>query len=416
LRQAGIRAIQEGDMGEPERGSKAAGDDHASSSAHASERAKPLRRDVRDEGVLAAAGTVLGASLDVATTARDFATFIVQTARLADACTVDVLRTNAVTQRHVATLSTVESSDAPDAELPVRPSMQESDGKVIVRLPLATRGRTLGALTAIGPEGRRLVDADLALLDELGKRAAVALENATAYADARTALRRRDEVLIAVSHDLRAPLTGLLINSMRLLRAIDAEGASYSSRKLADSIKRSADRLRHFVQEVLDVERIEGGALSIQKRHLDPAALVGEVLEIYAPLASEKSLTLAVDVRHHRSFPCDRERFLQVLGNLVGNAIKFTAAGGTVTIDVETKDKDVLFRVRDTGAGIPEGQLSHVFERLFRARTSEANAEGIGLGLAIAKGIVEAHGGTIWAESTVGVGSTFCFTLPAQAS
>jgi signal transduction histidine kinase len=399
-------------MGEPERGcgSKSV-DEPAPSPSHASERAKPLRRDVRDD-VLAAAGNVLGTSLDLAVTARDLAIFIVQTTRLADVCMVDVLRPHAVALRHVATTTAVESSEAPDADVPPRPVMQELEGKTTVRLPLSVRGRSVGAMTLVTADGRRISDADLALVDELGRRAAIAIDNALAHAEARTALRRRDEVLVAVSHDLRAPLTGLLINSMRLLRAIDAEGASYSSRKLADSIKRSADRLRHFVQSVLDVERIEEGALSIQKRHLDPAALVGDVLEIYSPLASEKNLTLAVDVQHHRAIPCDRERFLQVLGNLVGNAIKFTSSGGTVGIEVVTHGKDVLFRVRDTGQGIAKEQLPHVFERLFRTRTSDANADGIGLGLAIAKGIVEAHGGAIWAESTVGVGSTFCFTLP----
>ena len=386
---------------------------------HASERAKALRREerpLRDEAVLAAAGAVLGASLEVAATARAFGTFVVQTMHLGDACTVDVLRTGAPTQRHVATLDQVESTEVEDSAIPARPTVQEHDGKTMVRAPLVVRGRIIGAMTVIAAEARHLGDTDVALLDELGKRAAIALENALLHEEAVTALRRRDEVLVAVSHDLRAPLTGLLINSMRLLRAIDAEGASYSSRKLADSIKRSADRLRHFVQEVLDVERIEGGALSLQKRHLDPASLVAEVLEIYAPLASEKSIALAVDVQHHRAVPCDRERFLQVLGNLVGNAIKFTSSGGTVTIEVETRGTDVLFRVRDTGSGIAAEQLPHVFERLFRARTSDAAADGIGLGLAIAKGIVGAHGGQIWAESTVGVGSTFCFTLPAQAA
>ena len=287
--------------------------------------------------------------------------------------------------------------------------------KVGLRLPLAVRGRSIGVMTLINEDARRFADADVALFEELARRAAVALENAVMHEEAREALRRRDEVLIAVSHDLRAPLTGLLINSMRLMRAIDAEGASYSSRKLADSIKRSADRLRHFVQELLDVERIEAGGLSLQKRHLDPASLVAEVLEIFAPLASEKSITLAVDVQHHRAFPCDHQRFLQVLGNLVGNAIKFTPSGGSVTIEAETSGKDVLFRVRDTGPGIESDQLPHVFERLFRVR-GEAAPEGIGLGLAIAKGIVEAHGGVIVAESAVGVGSTFSCTFPAQAT
>ena len=384
---------------------------------HPSERAKALRRDdrsTRDDAILAAAGAILGSSLEVATTAGAFTTFVVRTMKLGDVCSVDILRAGAATQRHVATIDELESSDVDDSAIPARPTVQEHDGKTTVRAPLVVRGRIIGAMSVVVTDGRRVADGDVALLDELGKRAAMALENALVHEEARTALRRRDEVLVAVSHDLRAPLTGLLINSMRLLRAIDAEGASYSSRKLADSIKRSADRLRNFVQEVLDVERIEGGALSIQKRHLDPASLVAEVLEMYAPLATEKSIALTVDVQHHRAFPCDRERFLQVLGNLVGNAIKFTSSGGTVAIEVEPKDKDVLFRVRDTGPGIAADQLPRVFERLFRARTSEAAADGIGLGLAIAKGIVEAHGGQIWAESTVGVGSTFSFTLPAQ--
>jgi len=169
------------------------------------------------------------------------------------------------------------------------------------------------------------------------------------------------------------------------------------------------DRL---IQDLLGVARMEAGRLTVVRDRMSAAEAVMDVVEAQKPLAAAASLDLRLDVA--RDLPevfADRDRFLQILENLLANAIKFTAAGGRITVGATPRDDEVLFWVADTGAGIAAADLPHVFDRFWQARKGERH--GAGLGLQIAKGLVEAHGGRIWVESAVGRGSTFFFTIPA---
>ena len=167
------------------------------------------------------------------------------------------------------------------------------------------------------------------------------------------------------------------------------------------------DRL---VRDLLDVVRLEAGHLSIDPARCSSEAVLREALETQRVLAEAAAVELRLEVEGQLAdLWADRERLLQVFENLIGNALRFTAAGGAISVGARPRERDVLFWVRDTGAGIGAEELAHLFDRLWQSRRSRRH--GAGLGLAIARGLVEAHGGRIWVESVVGVGTTF-FSVP----
>ncbi|WP_437650529.1 sensor histidine kinase [Sorangium sp. So ce362] len=287
-----------------------------------------------------------------------------------------------------------------------------SSGTVMV-VPLLARGRTIGALTFVGTEtGRRYSIADLAVAEEVARRTAVALENARLYQQARRAIRTRNDLLAIVSHDLRNPLSTVLVASALLMQTLPAGESGAQGRKKAEIIRAAAQHMLRLIGDLLDVAAIEAGRLSMVTQRHATDALVHDALAMQQTLATEKHVVLEGELPGGGSFEvlCDRERVLQVLANLIGNAIKFTRAGGIITVRAEPRGNEALFAVADTGSGIPPDQLLHVFDEFWQAK--ETARLGTGLGLTIAKGFVEAHGGRIWAESRPGVGTTFFFTLP----
>jgi signal transduction histidine kinase len=176
-------------------------------------------------------------------------------------------------------------------------------------------------------------------------------------------------------------------------------------------IQRSLNKAGRLIDDLLDMTRIEGGRLEIEAKGMSPEELVRDTLQMLAPLAASASLELEVDMRPGLPrVQADEQRLQQVFSNLIGNAIKFTPAGGHVLVAAERREGLVCFAVSDTGTGIPPEDLPHLFDRFWQAQ--RADRRGAGLGLAIVKAIVEAHGGRIWVESTPGKGSTFYFTLP----
>jgi signal transduction histidine kinase len=223
------------------------------------------------------------------------------------------------------------------------------------------------------------------------------------------AVRMRDDVLSVVSHDLRNPLSSIRMSADQLLR-VPAEHDPLRVRNNAATIRRNADRMGRLIDDLLDVGRIDAGRLSIERGRVPATSLVAETLATFASLASESSLRLVCGPVPDADVLCDRGRVLQVFSNLIGNALRFARRDGTIVIGGETCGGFVRFTVADEGCGIAPDHLEHVFERNWQAPA--AGHGGSGLGLYIARGIVEAHGGRISVDSTQGHGTTFRFTIP----
>jgi PAS domain S-box-containing protein len=274
--------------------------------------------------------------------------------------------------------------------------------------PLVAGGKLLGVLALLSAAPSRVYGAeDMRLANEVAQRAALAVENARLYRAAQRALRDREEVLGIVAHDLRNPLATILMQTHLIRRR-----ATEREKKPPERIERAVSRMNRLIQDLLDVARVEAGRLTVAQDSLSVRQVVRDALEAHRAEASSRSLELSLDISP--DLPdvwADRDRLLQVLENLVGNAIKFTQSGGRITIGAVQRNENVLFRVADTGPGIAPEDQRHVFDRYWQANKSERR--GAGLGLPIVKGIVEAHGGRVWLESSLGRGSTFFFTIPA---
>jgi signal transduction histidine kinase len=228
---------------------------------------------------------------------------------------------------------------------------------------------------------------------------------------AEAAVRARDEVLRIVAHDIGNSLSAVKIHALVLERTLPAGDAGREARKRTGAIRDLTAQMDRLRQDLLDVAAIEAGRLSVEPAELEVGVVVAEAVAALAGVAAEKSVSLSDAVAP--GLPrvwADRERVLQVLANLCGNAVKFTLAGGSVRVRAEIIEGEVRISCEDTGPGIAGDDLPHVFDRFWQARSTRR--AGAGLGLAIAKGIVEAHGGTISADSMPGEGSTFAFTLP----
>ena len=237
-----------------------------------------------------------------------------------------------------------------------------------------------------------------------------ALSSAHAARDnAARAIRSRDEVLAVVAHDLRNPVHTILMAAA--VAELPTIAAAERDKQLG-VIRRTARAMDRLIRDLLDVTQIEMGQLAIHPQPLDMAGVVDEIVAVFAPRAAAAGLQLIGDVG--AGLPqvnADRERITQVLNNLVGNALKFTPEGGAITISAHARASAIELAVVDTGSGIPAGQLPDLFRRYWQA--DRGAHRGVGLGLAIVHGIVQAHGGTIGVESAVGAGTTFRFTLPA---
>jgi signal transduction histidine kinase len=221
----------------------------------------------------------------------------------------------------------------------------------------------------------------------------------------------RDRVLGVVSHDLRNPLSAVSMYAHTLLEhpPVDDGERRVLYRLTLDAV----EWMHRMMEDLVDVASIDAGRLAVLLEPQLVAQIVEATLNMMSARAAADEVTLVTDVDPLTPLvSADAARVVQVLTNLVSNAIKFTPAGGRVTIGAAPRGTEVLFSVRDTGAGIAAEHLEHVFDRFWQHR-GEGRRRGTGLGLAIARGIVAAHGGRIWAESSAGGGSTFHFTLLA---
>jgi PAS domain S-box-containing protein len=292
-----------------------------------------------------------------------------------------------------------------------RAALRALDPASCMVMPLVARGHVLGAIafcrdSRVVPYSR----ADLAMGQELARRAAISVDNALLYREARSAARVRDEVLGIVSHDLRNPLSAISMCTSSLLQGAGDEPIRRA--ELLWTIQESSELAHRLIRDLLDITSIEAGRLSLERRPHDPVMLVASAAVLFEEPARDINVRLTLDVPEHLPFvDVDGHRVQQVLSNLVGNALKFTPAGGEVRIAAAAQDATVRVSVIDTGPGIPPEHVPRIFDRFWHARR-DAKVRGTGLGLAIVKGVVDAHGGRVWFEPRAGGGSVFSFTLP----
>lgn len=275
-----------------------------------------------------------------------------------------------------------------------------------IAVPLVAHRQLFGTIGFVcSTPDRCYGEADVRLAERFAERAALSIENAVLYDAAKRAISARDDILGVVAHDLRNPLSTIVIQSTLMKRSRDC-----CEPEAVAAIANAAGRMDRLVGDLLDVHRMEAGRLLVVGDRVSAGSLID------AACASQKTLAEAAGVQLVcESGPdvgevwADRDRVLQVLENLVGNALKFTPRGGRIALGARVVDGEVVFSVSDTGRGIAPEELRRVFERFWQRRKDEMR--GTGLGLAIARGIVEAHGGRIWVDSKVGEGTTFFFTL-----
>jgi PAS domain S-box-containing protein len=406
------------------------------------ERERELERD----RLLSKASRILTSSLDYERTLRAVARVAVP--KMADWCVVDVVEESARVSRVAARHSVAAMQPVVEALLEYPPDMASEEGvprvlrtghtirrshvdlaeltaavqddahrAILERLgitsamivPLRCRDRTLGALTFItAHSGRHYKEADQADAERLAGQAAMAIENARLHRDALQATWARQEVLTFVSHDLKNPLN-VVVNAAELLEERADNPAAV--RKYCQLITRAGEQMNLLVTDLLTASRMEAGRFWVDPEPTDPAGLVGDAVDLLRPIAEARRIVIRWrDKAGATTVQADAKRVLQVLQNLAGNAIDLTPDGGEVRIEVWSADGYVHFAISDDGAGIAEAEQAQVFDHFFQGGATKK--AGWGLGLAITKGIVEAHGGEISVDSEEGEGSTFSFKLP----
>ncbi len=286
-------------------------------------------------------------------------------------------------------------------------------------VPLTARGEIFGTLVMVySASGRQYSGDDLAVAETLGRRAGMAIENARLYEQAQQAIRVRDEFLSVASHELKTPLTSMLIHVQMLLRyARDERLVTLPPERVVrmlETNERQVKRLSSLIADLLDASQIGSGRLELDREETDLAEVVASVVERYASEAADRGSDIHVSANAPVVGQWDPHRLDQVVTNLLTNAIKY-GAGKTIQIMVVESDGDALLTVRDQGIGIAAEQLPRIFDRFERA-VSARTYGGIGLGLYITRQIVEAHGGSIDVASATGEGTTFTVVLPRENS
>jgi signal transduction histidine kinase len=412
-----------------------------------------LRRETEAQ-FLARAGQVLAASLDYHETLKAVAQLAVP--QIADWCAVDVLDASGLIEQLAVAhadparvayareflrkypadprapvglhqvLRTGESHLLPELtpamiERGARSPQHRADIEALritsyMIVPLRTREGIAGAMTFVSAESRRhFTRADLRFAETVADRAGVAIENARAYDEARRANRLKDDFLATLSHELRTPLNAIA-GYARMLRtdAVPDDRRAHA----VEVIERNSGLLAQIVEDILDVSSIISGKLQLKLGPVDLNQLLADAVATVAPAAEGRRVGLYLhDGPAGMRLHADGDRLRQVIGNLLANAVKFTPSGGRVDVSAEAVDGGVEIAVADTGRGIPSAFLPFIFDR-FRQADSRFTREhgGLGLGLSIARNLVEMHGGTIEASSDGdGHGATFRVRLPMAA-
>jgi PAS domain S-box-containing protein len=298
--------------------------------------------------------------------------------------------------------------------------LKELDVTSYISIPLVSRGRVVGLFNlAMQGRKRRFHQKDVSFFEEVADRCAVAIDNADLYQRAKAAAHARELVLSIVSHDIRNPMANIDL-ALQMLHA-SVQSATVEKIPLSfEIVDKTISRIKHsllsmdrLISDLLDFGKIQSGTLSVKMEPVEVAELVKTAVEPFEEKCQRKSLRLISEIDAAVSrVHCDSTRLIQVLWNLIGNSIKFTAPGGEIRISVSAVNDRVQFTVADTGCGVSREELEKIFERFWQSK--EAAEQGYGLGLSIAKGIVISHGGKIWAESIEGKGTKVHFLIQAD--
>ncbi len=291
-----------------------------------------------------------------------------------------------------------------------------SGGLTYFGVPVVSASSGIVGGLVFGTRGGELDERAVRLARGIAGWAAVAIENARllraerdARDEAEAAVRARNDTLAVVTHDLRNPLNTVLVTSGLILKGRVPPDEVEDQ---MDVIKRAGHHMQRLINDLLDTAKIDSGTFSIQTESVDPVPLMEEVAGLFAQRVGDKGVELLVnrDAPDGLRIRADPVRVVQALGNLVANAVKFTEAGGEIRLDVVPGRHDVRFVVEDSGTGVPDAELPHIFKRFWQGRPGDR--AGAGLGLGIVKGIAEAHGGDVGVSTNVGKGSRFWFSVP----
>lgn len=272
----------------------------------------------------------------------------------------------------------------------------------LLGIPLVTKNKIVGVLEAINKHRGKFTDTDESMLLVLGAQAAVAIENARLF--------QQSDLIAEFVHELRTPLSSLSTATYLLLRP---EMSQDQRDQIINNIHNETIRLNALASSFLDLARLESGRVQFRKTSFSIADLMYECKDVMATKAAEDNIQIRVESPERLPLlEADRDKIKQVLLNLLSNAIKYNRPNGSVMLRAEETEREIAFHVQDTGLGIPEASLPHLFEKFFRVRENEAKATGTGLGLSICKQIVQGHGGRIEVKSKTGVGTVFIVYIP----
>ena len=274
--------------------------------------------------------------------------------------------------------------------------------KSLLGIPLITKNKVVGVLEVVNKKKGRFTDPDESMLTVLGAQAAVAIENARLF--------QQSDLIAEFVHELRTPLASLSTATYLLLRP---EMSREQSDQIVNNIHTETLRLNSLASSFLDLARLESGRVQFRKTRFSAADLIYECRDVMMSKAQEMNIQIRVDVPSDMPLmEADRDKIKQILLNLTSNAIKYNRPNGSVIMTGSFTDKDLTITIQDTGLGIPEDSIPHLFEKFFRVREHEGKASGTGLGLSICKQIVQGHNGRIEVKSKMGVGTSFSVHLP----
>jgi len=296
-----------------------------------------------------------------------------------------------------------------------------SETRSLLGVPMQIKDKRIGVLEAVNKcADQAFSQEDVDTLMTLAAQAAVAIENARLVGALRKAYQRlgqldrlKSDFIAIASHELRTPLSLILLYAAVLQQQLGAKAGSQ-----LDAVMRAAMRLKHIIETMLNLRYLETGEMEVELTHFDLRTAVRDACGDYEALAETNGLVLTADLPEEDVLvKADKEKVRVILDNLISNAVKFTPSGGRVRVGLRSRGKEVEMSVTDTGVGIPQDDLERIFDRFYQVEDHMVRRHGgMGLGLAIVKGLVDLHGGRVWAESVPGQGSRFVTVLPRQTS